>query len=126
MYIGYSNTKNLCSKNIYFTEVDGAVTEKTPILDPDLLLGASGSIILWFCISGIMRVVLIILQLSCSIKKNISALSILMSFYLLFAFGMSVYGLHLIFGEEMHQQCIDYEMGNNLGYVFCILYALLI
>jgi len=124
MYIGFSDTRNFCGKDITFTKVDGIVTENPLILDTDSLLGSSGSIILWFRICGISRVVIVILQLLSLTKSNTSVFATLMSLYLLFVFGMSVYGLHLIFGKEMPQQCIDYEMGNNLAYV--VLYSVCI
>ena len=117
MYIGYSDTQNFCSKDITFTKVNGIITESAPILDPDSLLGSSGNIILWFRICGIARVVIVMLHLLSSTTSSKGILSSLMSLYVLFVFGTSVYGLHLIFGQEMPQQCIDYEMGNNLAYV---------
>jgi hypothetical protein len=107
LYVGYSDTQHLCSNTVLF--------QNKLILDPDSLLGPSGHIITWFRISGITRAVFVGLQpIILYHKKFISAL---LSLYLLFAFGMSIYGLVLIFGEKMPQQCVDYQMGNNFAYI---------
>jgi hypothetical protein len=107
LYVGYSDTQHLCSNTV--------LLQNKAILDPDSLLGPSGHIITWFRISGITRAVFVVLQpIFLNRKKFVGGF---ISLYLLFAFGMSIYGLVLIFGEKMPQQCVDYQMGNNFAYI---------
>jgi len=107
LYVGYSDTQHLCPNTVLF--------QNKHILDPDSLLGPSGRIITWFRISGITRAVFVGLQPIFLIHKKF--LVGFISLYVLFAFGMSIYGLVLIFGEKMPQECVDYQMGNNFAYI---------
>ena len=115
LYVGYSDTQHLCVNKLTYTKSNNAIFQNQPILDPDSLLGPSGHIITWFRICGITRAVLIGLK-SFSVKYP-NILTFFSSLHVLFLFGMSIYGLQLIFGEKMPQECVDYHMGNNFAYI---------
>jgi len=117
IYIGYSQmTSEFCAVDVTFSKINNVIVQNPAILDPDSLLGESGSIIQWFRILGITQVVMAGVSLMSTACSEVSCQFIMLVVQLLFQCGMGIYGIVLFFAGTIPSQCINFEMGNNVAY----------